>query len=501
MIGLPTETDEDVAGIAQTGGRLRRLGKRIRRDADVTVSVSSHVPKPHTPFQWCAMDSMDEIRRKQRLLKELAREERIDLKWHEAAVSHVEGILSRGDRRLGDVIEHAWRNGARFDGWDEHFDLARWNQALEACGVDRERYLRTRPTDARLPWDHLDIGLEEGFLAWEYRRALKDRLSPPCGKPNKTLLHHTNIEDAEADQRKLVCYDCGIACDLGEMREERIVYLKMLDARKDKPNLTPSARRAPSPDGMPFDRRDMPQPTGFAQEEGTSFRLRYQKRGRSAFISHLDTMRLLIRVFRRAGIEMIYSKGFHPKPLLVFAPALGLGVASLGEVCDVRVAFDDADGLMARLQACAPEGLVLESVRRLQPGEPALGKVLAFADYAAWVPGVVEPQALRTSDLVVTRMQKGKEKRVDVAQYLVEARVDEAGEALAARLEWPTGGTVLVWRLKLDGDGSAKPAEVLSALLGGAPEGARYARVGLWGVLDGAPRDPLALPPPALPPA
>src|SRR5581483_5402623 len=100
--------------------------KRIRRDADVTVSVSSHVPKPHTPFQWCAMDSMDEIRRKQRMLREMARDERVDFKWHEAGISHVEGILSRGDRRLADVIERAWRDGARFDGWDEHFKLETW---------------------------------------------------------------------------------------------------------------------------------------------------------------------------------------------------------------------------------------------------------------------------------------------------------------------------------------------------------------------------------------
>src|SRR5262249_49214533 len=96
MIGLPTETDVDVAGIVQTGGRLRRMGKKIRRDADVTVSVSSHVPKPHTPFQWCAMDTVDEIHRKQRMLRDIAREERVNLKYHEAGISHVEGILARG---------------------------------------------------------------------------------------------------------------------------------------------------------------------------------------------------------------------------------------------------------------------------------------------------------------------------------------------------------------------------------------------------------------------
>ncbi|HEY1585065.1 MAG TPA: TIGR03960 family B12-binding radical SAM protein, partial [Polyangia bacterium] len=197
MIGLPTEADVDVAGIAQTGGRLKRLGRKIRKDADVTVSVSSHVPKPHTPFQWCAMDSIDEIERKQKMLRDIAHQERVTLKYHDAGISHVEGIVSRGDRRLAAVIEEVWRQGARFDGWDEQFSLARWDAALDACGVVRELYLSTRPVDARLPWDHIDVGLAEGFLAWEYRRALKDRTSPPCGKPKGTLLHPTTIEDAE----------------------------------------------------------------------------------------------------------------------------------------------------------------------------------------------------------------------------------------------------------------------------------------------------------------
>jgi radical SAM family uncharacterized protein/radical SAM-linked protein len=490
MIGLPTEADEDVAGIAQTGGRLKRLGRKIRRDADVTVSVSSHVPKPHTPFQWCAMDSMEELHRKQRLLRDLAKAERIDLKWHEAGISHVEGILSRGDRRLADVIEWVWRKGARFDGWDEQFDFNLWMDGLKENGVDRDVYLRTRPVDARLPWDHLDIGLEDGFLAWEYRRALKNRVSPPCGKPNKTLLHHTNIEDAEADHRKLVCFDCGIACDMTQMREERIVYLRKLDARKDKPNPTPSARRAPNPDGTPFQRGRMEAPRAFDQVEGARFRLHYQKRGRGAFISHLDTMRLLVRVFRRAGVEMIYTKGFHPKPQLVFAPALGLGIASLAELCDVRVDWSGSDeDLRDRLRAAAPEGLVIESAKKLTETDPALSKLISMAEYASWIPRVVDADGLRREGLTVTRLQKGVRKTIDVGAKLLDARVaaeDEAA-ALAQTLEWPVGGTILVSRVRVGDEGGAKPSEVVEALLGGAPpEGTRYARV----ALGSAPAEP-----------
>ncbi len=482
MIGLPTETDEDVAGIAQTGGRLKRMGKKIRKDADITVSVSTHVPKPHTPFQWCQMDSIEEILRKQRTLRELSRQEHVDFKWHEAGISHVEGILSRGDRRLADVIEHAGRAGARFDGWDEQFDLGTWETAIEASGIDRMVFLNTIPVDARLPWDHIDVGLKEGFLAWEYRRALKDRLSHPCGKPVRTLLHHTNIEDAVADSRKLVCYDCGIACDMTQMREERIVYLRALGATKDQLGTTPSARRAPLKEGeQPFSRGRAPAPVAVAQSPGRPFRLRYAKLGRAAFISHLDTMRLLIRVFRRADVEMIYSKGYHPKPILAFAPALGLGVASLSELVDVRVEWSgDGEELRARLVKGAPEGLVIEEVRALESGEPALSKVLAAAEYAAWLPSPVELSAEPRP--VMRRSEKRDDKLIDVARLLSEARVMAEPEAtrLRAFLDWPSGGSVVGWRLRLEPDGGARPAEVVEALTGAAPpEATRYARTGL----------------------
>jgi radical SAM family uncharacterized protein/radical SAM-linked protein len=499
MIGLPTEGDEDVLGIAQTGGRLKRLGRAIRRDAEVTVSVSSHVPKPHTPFQWCAMDSMAEITRKQRLLREVAHKERIELKYHEVGISYVEGILSRGDRALADVIERVWRRGGRFDGWDEQFRLDAWEEALDHHRIDREVYLGTRPTDARLPWDHLDVGLEEGFLAWEYRRSLKNRLSVPCGKPNKTLLHHTNIEDAEADTRKLVCYDCGIACDMTQMREERIVYLKKLDARKDKPSETPSARRAPSPDGKPFQRGKIQAPVAFDQAEGQRFRLRYRKGGRSAFISHLDTMRLLQRMFRRAEIELIYSKGFHPKPVFTFAPALGLGVAALGEVCDVRLDFQgEPEALKDRLARQAPDGFVLDAVVTLPPDAPALSRVLAFADYLALVPGDV-PVALGRDRLTAVRAQKGPAKstrQIDVGAALLDAGFldAEAAEQARAQLGWRSDAAVIGFRLRLSDEGTPRPMEVLTALLHAAPpDGTRLCRTRLWGSRDGEAVDPLTM--------
>ncbi|MCS6914677.1 MAG: TIGR03960 family B12-binding radical SAM protein [Myxococcales bacterium] len=496
MIGLPTETDEDVAGIIKTAGRLRRLGKRIRPDAEITVSVSSHVPKPHTPFQWCAMDSLEEIRRKQHLLRELAQHEHVALKWHEARISFLEGVLARGDRRLANVIERAWRAGARFDGWDEQFDLDVWLEALAAEGVDPAWYLGTLPVDGGLPWDHIDIGLEDGFLLGEYRKALKDRLSPPCGKPFGSLLHHTNVEDALADGRRLVCYDCGIACDLSQMRSQRLSYLRQLGAERPDPE-PPAVARPPS----------RPRPA-FQQGMGYRYRIRYTKLGRTSFLSHLDTMRLLQRLIRRAGIEMIYTQGFHPKPVMSLGPALGLGVASLGELCEVRLAFPQgmalpAEALRDRLQAVAPDGLVVDQVVLVPEGAPALSRCIALADLAIGIPvesGVdlsrlLDPTGadLNFLNLKIERVRQGERRTIDLGQFLQQAHLLEEAEAAAVReqLGWPTSLAVLRARVRASAEGSARPAEVAAALLRrDPPPGTRYARLQILGPGGTDPCDP-----------
>src|SRR5207302_11446089 len=119
----------------------------------------------------------------------------------------------------------------RFDGWDDVVRLDLWDAVIAASGIDPARYLGTIPVEARLPWSHIEIGLEPDFLLKEYRKALKDRLSPPCGKPFKRLLHPSSVADAEAAAAsKLICYDCGIACDLGAMKAERPYFLRPMSA-------------------------------------------------------------------------------------------------------------------------------------------------------------------------------------------------------------------------------------------------------------------------------
>jgi radical SAM-linked protein len=192
---------------------------------------------------------------------------------------------------------------------------------------------------------------------------------------------------------------------------------------------------------------------------------------------------------------MIYSKGFHPKPQLVFGPALGLGVAALGEYCDVKIDFDgDGETLLGRLRAAAPEGLVIAAVGRLGADDPPLSRVLDRADWAAWLPSLASP--LRSEGLVVEREQKRVKKRIDVGRHLDGVRLVDGAEAagLRAALEWPDDGVIVGFRLRIEPNGGAKPTEVIEALSGAEPpEEARYARTAMWALRDVGLVEPLAL--------
>jgi radical SAM-linked protein len=503
MIGLPTETDEDVLGIAGTGDRMLAVGRRhVGKRAEVTISVSSHVPKPHTPFQWCAQDPIEEIARKQALLRGWLRERRgggtLKLKVHDRGVSYLEGVLARGDRRLGPAIEEAWRRGARFDGWDERFDLDLWEGVFADLGIDTAAYHDTRPVTARLPWDHIDVGLEDGFLLREYRKALADRLSPPCGKVRGQLVHHANLRDAEADPGRLVCYDCGVACDLSNMRRERLGFLTQLGAREPRPATAP-VRRQPSQAGGK--RRPQPQ-VSFPERPTRRFRIRYTKLGRAAFLGHLDAMRVLSRLFRRAQIEVAYSRGFHPKPSIEFAPALSLGVASFGELLDVSVetAIGAAE-LGERLREVSPEGIAITGAWEIKlPGKASrLGRLIEAYDLAIapaadgmrWDRDRLQRIADRFLAAESASVSRG-DKTIDVRALVSELTIIDGGEAaaIAAAAGWEAEAVIRA-RVAVSPLGSAKPAEVAEALgiagPGRRPELARLAFVGKPGLIPGDP--------------
>ncbi len=332
MIGLPTEEDEDVIAIMETSGKAKRKAQECGvRNPTVTVSVSSFVPKPHTPFQWASMITHSEIQRKQNLLKDYADKYRLNFRRHYSKISHLEGIVSRGDRRVASIIYNAWAGGARFDGWDETFKYDLWIECVDNSGINPEIFLGTIPMEGRLAWDHIDVGLTDRFLELEWKKATKNRLSPPCGKVAGMIVHHSNLESLEKtfdiDKKKLVCYHCGVACDLKQMVEERRDFLTGMNAIKDEPYVAPEVLKK---DIISL-REKRNQLTGYR------YRVEFSKIGPISFISHLDLQKVIARIFKRAGLETLYSEGYNIRPLLSFGPALTLGISSLVEYFDVRV--------------------------------------------------------------------------------------------------------------------------------------------------------------------
>ena len=368
---------------ADRGGRGRARHRRDRRSAccaigrklvgkraEVTVSVSSHVPKPHTPFQWCALDTLDEIARKQRILRDAARARaRRRSSTTTRGISCVEGILARGDRRLADVIERAWRDGARFDGWDEQLRArALGARRSPSIGVDAATYLGTHPgRRARLPWDHIDVGLEDGFLA---RRVPQGAQGPAVARraarsPARSSTTRTS-RTPRPTTRKLVCYDCGVACDLTQMRDGAPRHAAQARrAQADDGAVEP--RRLPVLDGEPRARPHRGAGRRSRRARARASACASPSSGARAFISHLDTMRLLHPRLpaRRRRDDLL--EGLPPEA------AAGVRAGARPRRRRARRVLRRAHRLrrrrrrrsLARLRAAAPEGLVIHAVAKL----------------------------------------------------------------------------------------------------------------------------------------
>jgi radical SAM family uncharacterized protein len=194
LTGLPTEMDDDTMGIAQLAANVVEIGRRYTKQASCTVSVGGFVPKPHTPFQWFGQNSVEELSRKIALLRAATKGTRAQVKWHDPRATFAEGIVSRGDRRIGRVIEAVWRAGGTFQEWSEHFSLDRWTDAMHSFGLDPDWYVtRHRTRDEVLPWDHIAAGLHHDFLWDDWQAALAEHGLPDC--------------------RWTPCYDCGVCTD------------------------------------------------------------------------------------------------------------------------------------------------------------------------------------------------------------------------------------------------------------------------------------------------
>lgn len=429
MIGLPTEDDEDVIAIMETSAKARKKAAECGvRNPTVTVSVSSFVPKPHTPFQWSNMITLPEIQRKQNLLKDYAEKYRLNFRKHFSKISALEGIVARGDRRIANIIYNAWKGGARFDGWDETFKYDLWVQCVEESGLDTQVFLGTIPMNGKLAWDHIDVGLTERFLEIEWKKATHNRLSPPCGKVYGMVVHHSNLESLEKtfdiDKKKLVCYHCGVACDLKGMVEERRDFLKGMNSVEDKPYVAPEVLKKDIVELR--EKRN--------QSVGYKYRIEFSKIGPITFISHLDLQKVMTRIFKRSGMETLHSEGYNIRALLSFGPALTLGISSLTEYFDVRVPAEwtDFPAMMKKLQDHSEPGIIFKDITVINSKTPSIqDSAKAFTYFvpvktAAEIENVVSE--LKSQEKILIQSYSKKEEKLlekDIRPMIIDIKTGD----------------------------------------------------------------------------
>ncbi len=387
MIGLPTETDEDIEGI----GELVRHVLAIDRRLTINVTISPFVPKPHTPFQWRGMVAVDELERRIALIRPLLRARNIALSWHDPACSRVEAALARGDRRLGKVIYEAWRRGGKLE--QDRFDQARWLASFEAAGLDISDFANADyPKDAPLPWDIIDVGVSNEFLAREDEKAELAEITPDC--------------------RTGACSDCGVC------------------AGSVKPKF-----QSPKPDTSDVVRNEGLD-SQLSALESAAVVFTFKKGREMRWLGHLDLMRVFERAIRMSGVDVFYTQGFNPHAKMSIASALPLGATADKEIVTIHL-FEpvDVSDVISRLNACLPNGLRLTSASVMTPHTKGVKIVASELIVEVALPAEVPEAKLREAvDALMAREQiireresGGKRKHIDLRPGIAELKV-ESGE-------------------------------------------------------------------------
>jgi len=336
MIGLPTETQADLEAIVDLVNHLRRIRPvKGRRRPKMNVSVTTFIPKSHTPFQWHSQMSLSESQQKIDWLREALKPARVKFKWQKPEVSWMEGIFSRGDRRMSRLLIAAYRKGCRFDGWSDHFDFDKWQAALDEVNLDADFFTtRKRSFDEPLPWDHIDTRVTSSFLQKEWNRALSGEKTADC--------------------RRGKCHQCGV-CDF-----KTIAPVVFTD--------DPGRRVIP-------DDRETKRPIIYVKT-----RVAFSKTGDARFFGHLEMVNVFIRAFRRARISLKCTEGFHPKPKISFADPLPVGMESVNESLTIEVPSNTNVSEMTRkLNDQLPAGLSVTGISPVKGRKQSLpSKIICY---------------------------------------------------------------------------------------------------------------------------
>jgi radical SAM family uncharacterized protein/radical SAM-linked protein len=393
MIGLPSETPDDVAQISALARQVKDQAKGSGVSGDVNVAVSTFVPKAHTPFQWEPQISVQETMDLQYQLHCDLKKRKLRFKWQDAALSFMEGVFARGDRRLAPVIVKAVELGCRFDGWGDHFSLERWQKAFAECGIKPEWYLRRRSLDEVLPWDHLDCGVTREFLLAEREKALAEAATEDC--------------------RNGSCSACGV-CDFSEISTK-------LSAKATLP--------------------PRPLTTTAVEQHAARMRLRFAKIGPMRFLSHLELITVFTRAVSRGGVPILFSQGFHPHPRFSFGTATSVGVESQAEYMDMFVASGmAAHEVQERLNAVLPEGLRILESEGVDVKSPSISTLIDATRYRITINNAVPEelqeqcvQFLAHESFVIKRTKKGQTQEIDLRGETVSLIADKQTLELVAK--------------------------------------------------------------------
>ena len=426
MIGLPGERKEDLEGAVDLAYRVLREGKNQRQ---VTVSMSTFIPKPHTPFQWKRQITLDETLERQEFFKKNIRNRNLNIRWHDGRMSLLEGVFSRGDERLGALLDSAFRLGCRFDGWGDRFEFDLWEQAIRETDIEIEDYLRERDTAEELPWDRVDSGISKDFLASELRKSLGEELTPDC--------------------RNGKCYNCGV-CDHDQIKN--ITAKEITDITGKEKSKTKS--------------EDIP-------KERKRFRVRLSKEGILRLLSHLEVSSALVRGIKRSGLSFMYSEGFHPHPKISFPFATSVGMETLDEYADIQIENpgEDTERLAQKINSFLPSGLKIINIREISPDTVSLSRIIKGFKYEIVLPeeihahppflkggwgGLLDGKIetfLSSDEFIISREKKGKRTEKDIRPLVDVLLYDKKDDRIKATLFFGK-------------EGGVRPSEILAHILG-----------------------------------
>ncbi len=472
MCGLPTETDDDLRAIPELGLRAWQAARETgNKSFRVVVSVSPHVPKPHTPFAWAEQVSTAELTRRLGVLREAVKGKPITLKYRDAETSLLEGVFTRGDRRLGAAIEGAYRRGCRFDAWSEHLRFDTWMDVFREHGMDPERYLVERSTDLDQPWDMVQSPVTRKFLVREKLRADRAGITDDC-----------RLEDK--------CFSCGVV----ECPQRPWVRQPHVSLDLDK-----ALAAVPAPAFGRRGRRGAAGASGVAT--CTRFRIRFEKGSAMRFTSHLDLMRTWERALRRSGLPLAFSQGHHPHIKMSFGPPLPLGYRSRAEVFDLEFSRPPAVDLAARLDAVLPDGLRLIAFRPILFKTPSLMSQLEGASYRVRFPrSFLAAADVTPEELLATLESRSREllaRDVVVVRRTSEDKVREfdARPSMAAlHAHDEEKPAVLDLHLRFTVRAQARPEDIVALLFPAAdPRTVDVERTELWAERGEDRLDPMQL--------